>query len=67
MKIASKNKIICSDSIKALKKLPANSIDLCVTSPPYDLLRDYTKKKFDLNGTGAEVFRVLKSYLSIWV
>lgn len=60
MKIAAKNKIICSDAIKALKKLPSNSIDLCVTSPPYDQLRDYTKKKFDLNGTGAEVFRVLK-------
>ena len=34
------NKIICSDSIVGLKKLPNKSIDLVVTSPPYDQLRD---------------------------
>jgi DNA modification methylase len=54
------NKIICSDSIKGLKKLPSESIDLVVTSPPYDQLRDYKKKPFDLNGTGEEIYRVLK-------
>ena len=54
------NKIICSDSIMGLKKLPNKSIDLVITSPPYDQLRDYKKKPFDLNGTGEEIYRVLK-------
>ena len=31
------NKIICGDSLKIMKKLPDNSIDLAVTSPPYNL------------------------------
>ena len=35
------NTIICGDCLKELKKLPENSIDLIVTSPPYDDLRTY--------------------------
>src|SRR3989344_9081840 len=30
------NKIICGDAVEVLKKIPSNSIDLVVTSPPYD-------------------------------
>jgi len=29
------NKIICGDCIEVMKKLPGNSVDLVVTSPPY--------------------------------
>lgn len=36
-----KNKIILSDALEGLKTLPDNSIDCCVTSPPYFGLRDY--------------------------
>ncbi len=32
-----RNKIICGDSIDEMKKMPAESIDLVVTSPPYNL------------------------------
>lgn len=35
------NKIYCVDWIKGLKKLPDESIDMCMTSPPYYGLRDY--------------------------
>lgn len=31
------NKIICGDSLEVMRKLPDNSIDLAVTSPPYNL------------------------------
>jgi modification methylase len=31
------NKIICGDVIEVMKKIPAESIDLVVTSPPYNL------------------------------
>lgn len=35
------NKIICGDSIELSKKIPANSINLVITSPPYFKQRDY--------------------------
>ncbi len=35
------NKIICGDAIEQLRKLPAESINCCVSSPPYWALRDY--------------------------
>ncbi len=31
------NKILCGDAIKMMKKIPDSSIDLIVTSPPYNL------------------------------
>ncbi len=31
------NKIICGDAIDVMKKMPDNSVDLIVTSPPYNL------------------------------
>jgi DNA modification methylase len=35
------NKIYNCDCLKGLEKLPDNSVDCCVTSPPYYGLRDY--------------------------
>ena len=31
------NKIICGDTLEVMKKMPDESIDLVVTSPPYNL------------------------------
>lgn len=31
------NKIICGDAISEMKRIPANSVDLIITSPPYNL------------------------------
>ena len=31
------NKIICADCLETMQKIPSNSIDLIVTSPPYNL------------------------------
>lgn len=36
-----RNKILCGDVITELKKIPDNSIDTIITSPPYFGLRDY--------------------------
>lgn len=38
------NKIICGDALQTLKKLPDESVDCVVTSPPYWALRDYDVK-----------------------
>jgi DNA modification methylase len=35
------NRIICGDTLKVLRRLPAESVDCVVTSPPYWSLRDY--------------------------
>ena len=34
----SKNyELICSDNIEAMKMLPENSVDACITDPPYGM------------------------------
>ena len=54
------NKIICKDNITYLKTLPDKCIDLVLTSPPYDSLRDYNGYELDLHGLGEQLLRVLK-------
>lgn len=39
-----KNKIICGDTLTELKKIPNESIDCIITSPPYYAKRDYGVK-----------------------
>jgi site-specific DNA-methyltransferase (adenine-specific) len=34
------NKVICDDCIEAMKKIPDNSIDSCVSDPPYGLSKE---------------------------
>jgi len=39
--VKTRYKILCGDAVEQLKRLPANSVQVCVTSPPYYNLRDY--------------------------
>lgn len=55
------NSILHGDAVEVMKKFPDNSIDLIVTSPPYDAVRDYAGEyNFDLHATGEQIKRVLK-------
>jgi len=54
------NKIYNIDCVEGMKKIPDNSIDLVVTSPPYDSIRDYKGFTFNLHETGIEIYRILK-------
>ena len=54
------NQIIYGDAVAELSTFPDNSIDLVVTSPPYDDIRDYHGFSLDLPGIGRELYRVLK-------
>ena len=54
------NKILCGDAVEVLKKIPSNSIDLVVTSPPYDDIRTYNGFSLNLPAVGKELHRVLK-------
>ena len=55
------NTIQCMDCVEGMKKLPDNSIDLIVTSPPYDGIRKYNGFSYDLHATGKEIYRILKN------
>jgi site-specific DNA-methyltransferase (adenine-specific) len=54
------NKIIHGDCLEIMKDIPNNSIDLCITSPPYDAQREYDGYSLDLHRLGKEIFRILK-------
>ena len=63
------NQIICGDCIEVMKRMPDNSIDLVVTSPPYNCGIDYDIYKDNLEYQDyliftkkwlSEIFRLLK-------
>lgn len=54
------NTIICGDAVEVLKTFPDNSIDLVVTSPPYDDLRVYNGFSLNLHSIGEQLYRVVK-------
>ncbi len=76
---APRGQIFCGDSRIALRKLAADSVQTCVTSPPYWGLRDYgiegqigAEMKFDdylvhLVDVFREVRRVLRPYGTLWL
>lgn len=74
-----KHTVYIGDVVKALKLLPDNSVDMCITSPPYLYLRsyghdgqigleptidDYLKKMLEVT---IEVKRIIKKSGSFWV
>ncbi len=62
------NKIYCGDHLKILKQVDDNVVDLTITSPPYDNLRDYKKYNFDWRLLLKELYRVTKEgCVVVWV
>ena len=56
------------DCLEGLKLLDDNSIDLTVTSPPYDNLRTYKGYSFDFENIAKELYRVTKDGgVVVWV
>ena len=47
MKTKMENKIICGSCQEELKKMENSCIDLTVTSPPYDNIREYKGYSFE--------------------
>ncbi len=55
------NRLLAGDCLPLLARLPSGSVDLTVTSPPYDDLRRYdTPTPLDLLKLGEALFRVTK-------
>ena len=73
------NIIHVGDNVEILRSLPDDSVDMCITSPPYYQLRDYKNKNQigsentveqfvkNLCDVFNEVHRVLKDTGSLWV
>lgn len=62
------NKIIQGDCLKTMKSFDDESVDLVVTSPPYDGLRNYNGYSFNFEGIVKELFRVTKKGgVVVWI
>lgn len=62
------NKIYNEDNISLIRRMPDDFIDLTVTSPPYDNLRDYKGYTFDFETLAKELYRVTKpGGVVVWV
>ena len=54
------NKIYCESNLDTMSRMPDNFVDLVVTSPPYDGLRDYNGYSFPFEEIAKELYRVTK-------
>lgn len=62
------NQILNEDNVLGLSKLPAECIDLTVTSPPYDKMRTCYKCDFNFEGLAQELYRVTKNGgVVVWI
>ncbi len=52
--------VICGDNCEVMRQWPDECIDLVVTSPPYDDLREYGGHKWDFYGVAWNLARLLK-------
>jgi len=61
-------KIIQGDCLVEMMKMADGCIDLTVTSPPYDNLRDYKGYTFDFEGIARQLYRVTKEGgVVVWI
>ena len=61
-------KLYNGDCLEVIKNIPDESIDLTVTSPPYDNLRTYNGYSFDFENIAKELFRITKKGgVVVWV
>lgn len=52
------DKIFNENCVETMRRMPDEFVNLTVTSPPYDDLRDYEGYEFDFERIAAEIFRV---------
>lgn len=61
-------KLFCGDNCETMLKLDPASIDLVVTSPPYDDLRSYGGHSWDFEGVAQGLWRVVKpGGVVVWI
>lgn len=63
-----KNTVIHGDCLEVMKQIPDGSVDLTVTSPPYDNLRTYNWFSWDFEWIAKELYRITKEWwVVVWV
>jgi site-specific DNA-methyltransferase (adenine-specific) len=63
------NHVYCMDCVDGLKEVDCGVVDLTVTSPPYDTVRDYESGcEYDFQSLAVELFRVTRAGgIVVWV
>lgn len=62
------NQIHCGDCARVMEEFPSDAVNLTVTSPPYDDLRNYSGYTFDLEKIISELYRITKpGGIVVWV
>src|SRR3990167_1393761 len=62
------NIIYNEDCLLTMKRMPNDFVDMTLTSPPYDNLRDYKGYTFDFESIAKELFRITKQGgVVVWV
>lgn len=62
------NKAVNMDCVEYMRTLPNDLIDLTITSPPYDNIREYHGFIFDYEATISELFRITKpGGVVVWI
>lgn len=62
------NRIYNENCLDTMKKMPDTLVDMVLTSPPYDNLRDYKGYFFQFEDIAKELFRIIKKGgVIIWV
>lgn len=62
------NKIYNENCLETMARMPDGFVDIVVTSPPYDNLRQYNGYSFDFEAVAKELFRVVKrGGVVVWV
>lgn len=62
------NRITTGNCVDLMKGIPDNSIDMCITSPPYDNLRTYKGYSFPFEEIATELYRIIKEGgVIVWV
>lgn len=63
-----RNDIITGECVSCMSEMDSDTIDLTVTSPPYDQLRDYKGYSFDFENTAKQLYRITKpGGVVVWV
>ena len=62
------NNVYVSDCLSFMQKIDSNSVDMVLTSPPYDNLRKYNGYSFDFFPIVKEIYTILKNgAITVWI
>ena len=66
--MATESRLIAGDCLDVMRRWDESVIDLTVTSPPYDNMRDYKGFAFEFEAIARELYRVTKKGgVVVWV